>query len=134
MNARDGTPSTKGTDALCAEARALAAKVLLWGTEGHELPSTDEATSAMNRLNSDGADLCDAVNARCRELPTGSGPYRRAQVILGEASRRLGRPPLGAKADAVVRRAQNLARLVDGLLRALDTEADTAARSREPPV
>ncbi|MFJ5734722.1 DUF6415 family natural product biosynthesis protein [Streptomyces microflavus] len=131
MNARDGTPSV-GPDALRAEARASAAEVLLWGTGGHQPPAVDAAVSAMNRLNSYGADLRDALNARCSEMPTGSGPYRSAEAILGEASRRLGQPPLGGK-DAVVRRAQNLARLVDGLLRALGYEEDTAARSREPP-
>ncbi|MFD4482376.1 DUF6415 family natural product biosynthesis protein [Streptomyces sp. NPDC058257] len=132
MNARDGTPEIKGTDALCVEARALAIEAQAWGTDGHELPAKGEATRALDRLNSYGADLRDAVNVRCSELPKGSDLHLGAQVILGEADRRLGQPPLGATTEDVVRRAQNLARLVHGLLRALGAEADTAARCREP--
>lgn len=131
MNARDGTPTTQVADARRTEARALVAEVQAWGTNSSELPTTDEATTAMNRLNSFGAEMRDAVNALCVGLPAGSGPYRSAQAILGEASRRLGRPPLGGTSEAVVRRAQNLARLVHGLLRALDADAGTAIRHHE---
>ncbi|MGQ4490861.1 DUF6415 family natural product biosynthesis protein [Streptomyces sp. SAS_281] len=128
MNARDGTPNTEAPDSRRTAARALVAEVQAWGKNGSELPETEEVATATDRLNSYGADLRDAVNAQCVDLSTESEPYRSAQAILGEASRRLGQPALGAGAEAVVRRAQNLARLVDGLLRALEAEADTAGR------
>lgn len=131
--ARDGTTSPAAADAYRAEARALAAAVQTWGTNGSELPTADEATTAMHRLNSYGEGLRDAVSGVRDRQPTASGSSRSAQPILGEASRRLGGPPLGGTAEAVVRRAQNLARLVHGLLRALDAEADTALRHHEPP-
>lgn len=132
MNARDGTRNTEAPDSRGTEARALVAEVQAWGNNGSELPATGEMTTATDRLNSYGADLRDAVNALCVDLSTESEPYRNAQAILGEASRRLGQPPLGAGIEAVVRRAQNLARLVDGLLRALEAETGTVVRAAPP--
>ncbi|MFE0772257.1 hypothetical protein [Streptomyces sp. NPDC058861] len=104
------------------QARALAEEILAWQVDGENVPSRDEATAAVERLDAYGEQLGKAVRAEMDPVAPG-----KALPILREAHTRLGLPltspvpPFVLATGAVVRRAQNLARLVIGLLSALDT-------------
>ncbi|MER5740152.1 hypothetical protein ABT117_31435 [Streptomyces sp. NPDC002262] len=108
------------------KARTLAEEVLAWAPDGEDRPSLDRAVTAVHQLNAYGERLRDAVQAGVRP----DSPDR-TLAVLGEARRRLGQPltspvpPFVFTTDAVVRRAQNLARLVAGLLSALDVGPST---------
>ncbi|MFJ9795441.1 hypothetical protein [Streptomyces sp. NPDC101145] len=107
-------------ESLRQEARTLADEVLAWAPDGKDWPSRDQAVAAMHQLNAYGEHLRDAVQASVRPGSPGGPP-----PILSEAHGRLNQPltspvpPFILTTDAVVRRAQNLARLVTGLLSAL---------------
>ncbi|MFB7940438.1 hypothetical protein [Streptomyces sp. NPDC056049] len=109
------------------KARALAEEVLVWAPEGEDRPSLNEAVAAVHQLTAYGERLRDAVRAGLRPGSPGGPP-----PVLGEAHGRLNQPlasavpPFVPTTGAVVRRAQNLARLVAGLLSALDTGPSTA--------
>lgn len=104
------------------QARALAEEVLAWQVNGENVPSLDQATAAVERLDAYGERLREAVRAGMSPGSPGT-----ARPILREAHNRLGLPltspvpPFVLTASAVIRRAQNLSRLVTGLLSALDT-------------
>ncbi|MFI1830719.1 hypothetical protein ACH41E_30420 [Streptomyces sp. NPDC020412] len=82
------------------------------------MPTATNATDAVNLLNAYGEELRDAVRA--------AAPHDAVAYLLGEADSRLGLsltpalPALPITPQIVVHRAQNLARLVQGLLAALD--------------
>ncbi|MER5737098.1 hypothetical protein ABT117_15655 [Streptomyces sp. NPDC002262] len=111
----------KAAESLREKARALAEEVLAWAPDGEDRPSLDQAVAAVHQLNAYGEHLQDAVQARMWPGSPGGPP-----PVLSEAHGRLNQPlasavpPFVPTTDAVVRRAQNLARLVLGLS-ALDT-------------
>ncbi|MFD6076766.1 hypothetical protein ACFWG5_14425 [Streptomyces hydrogenans] len=113
-------------ESLRQKARTLAEEVLAWAPDGEDRPSLDQAVTAVHQLNAYGERLRDAVQAGVRP----DSPDR-TLTVLGEAHRRLGQPltsavpPFVLTTDTVVRRAQNLARLVAGLLSALDATPST---------
>ncbi len=120
-----GATQAEVTPARCEAARALAAQVLTSGENGVELPTAGDATTAVDRLNSYGEQLRHAVLAT---VPSDdSVPY-----LLGEADNRLGLslepalPSLPLTPAVIVHRAQNLARLVQGLLTAQDASSPPA--------
>ncbi|MGW3389520.1 hypothetical protein [Streptomyces cinereoruber] len=104
------------------QARALAEEVLAWQVDGENVPSLDQATAAVERLDAYGEQLRKAVRAGMSP-----GSPETARPILREAHNRLGLPltspvpPFVLTAGAVVRHAQNFARLIAGLLSAVDT-------------
>ncbi|MGW6391670.1 hypothetical protein ACWFR1_14450 [Streptomyces sp. NPDC055103] len=108
------------------KSRTLVEEVLAWAPDGEGQPSLVEAVAAVHQLNAYGVYLRDAVQARVLLGSPGGPP-----PVLGEAHRRLNQPltspgpPFVLPADAVVRRAQNLARLAAGLLSALDAGPST---------
>ncbi|MGW1295873.1 DUF6415 family natural product biosynthesis protein [Streptomyces sp. NPDC002533] len=99
----------------------MAWKVLAWSTSEEKGPSLDEADSTLALLTTYGKDLRDAVTAVCHRLPAGSAAAAGVQATLGEANRRLDHPLPARTRDVVVRRAQNLARLLEALARAVGT-------------
>lgn len=101
------------------EARALSAIVLGWAQDG-ELPHLEEAENAVVRFTAYGMDLRAAVIAVCRSLPRDSDRYASTEATLGEADRRLNLPPPAKDATAATSRAQNLARLVQALIAAVE--------------
>ncbi|MFD5769323.1 hypothetical protein ACFWIN_26365 [Streptomyces sp. NPDC127049] len=116
----------EAAESLRGKARALAEEVLVWAPDGEDRPSLDQAVAVVHQLNAYGEHLQGAVQAGVRPDSPGGPP-----PILGEAHGRLGQPltsavpPFVLTTDAVVRRAQNLARLVTGLLSALDATPST---------
>ncbi|MET9952762.1 hypothetical protein ABZ135_14600 [Streptomyces sp. NPDC006339] len=112
-------------ESLRQKARTLAEEVLAWAPDGEDRPSRDEAVAVVHQLNAYGVYLRDAVEAGVRPGSPGGPP-----PVLSEAHGRLNQPltsavpPFALPADAVVRRAQNLARLVLGLS-ALDAGPST---------
>lgn len=109
----------------CEAAGALAARALTWGSDA-ELPTAADAINAVNALNAYGEELRDAVRAAVS--------HDAIAYLLGEADRRLGLsltpvlPTLPLTPQIVVHRAQNLARLIQGLLNALDAAPVPIAR------
>ncbi|MFC9734192.1 hypothetical protein ACFWGM_19040 [Streptomyces roseolus] len=116
----------EAAESLREKARTLAEEVLVWAPDGEDRPSLDQAVAAVHQLNAYGERLCDAVQASVRP----DSPDR-TPAVLGEARGRLGQPltsavpPFVLTTDTIVRRAQNLARLVTGLLSALDADPST---------
>ncbi|WP_432114710.1 hypothetical protein [Streptomyces sp. S1] len=106
----------EAAECLRQEARALADRVLAWTADGETSPSRDEATAAVERLDTYGEQLRKAVRAEMDPVAPG-----KVRPILREAHNRLGLPltspvpPFVLSTGAVVRRAQNLARLVSAL-------------------
>ncbi|NEC21825.1 hypothetical protein [Streptomyces parvus] len=109
------------TDIGHADEAALAIEVLEWEAPGSAWPKMCEARAAVDKLNSFGEQLRTDVRAA---FTSGRQP-----PVLGEADRRLGLPlepllpMLPRTVASVVHRAQNLARLVQGLQRALDASS-----------
>lgn len=112
------------------KARTLAEEVLAWAPDGEDRPSLERAVTAVHQLNAYGVYLRDTVEAGVLLGSPGGPP-----PVLSEARGRLNQPltspvpPFALRADAVVRRAQNLARLVLGLS-ALDVGSPFTPPSR----
>ncbi|MFC9487936.1 hypothetical protein ACFTZM_17880 [Streptomyces hydrogenans] len=113
-------------ESLRKKARTLVEEVLAWAPDGEDRPPVNQAVAAVHQLNAYGEHLRDAVQAGVRpDSPDRTPP------VLGEAHGRLGQPltppvpPFVLTTDTVVRRAQNLARLVTGLLSVLDAAPST---------
>jgi hypothetical protein len=77
----------------------------------------------------------DDLRTLCLSIPADSDTRRSAQATLNEASRRLYLSPPNATRQAAAHRAQNIARLVQGLLRATGQvrEEQAAARASGRP-
>ncbi|MFI1825407.1 hypothetical protein ACH41E_02980 [Streptomyces sp. NPDC020412] len=122
-------PAARGgagtTSERCEAAGALAARALTWGSDA-ELPTAADAIDAVNVLNAYGEELRNAVRA--------AAPHDAVPHLLDEADSRLGLsltpvlPTLPFTPQIVVHRAQNLARLIQGLLNALDAAPVPIAR------
>ncbi|MEU8560570.1 DUF6415 family natural product biosynthesis protein [Streptomyces cyaneofuscatus] len=103
------------------DARTLTKKVLAWSTSEGNAPTLDEADSALALLTTYAKETRDTVTMACHRLPADSAVADRVQATLGEASRRLDHPLPARTCEAVVGRAQNIARLLEALLRAAVT-------------
>ncbi|OKJ55933.1 DUF6415 family natural product biosynthesis protein [Streptomyces sp. CB02115] len=102
-------------------ARKLTKKVLAWSTSEEKAPTLEEADTALALLTTYGKEFRDTVTTAYHQLPAGSAVAERVQATLGEASRRLDHPLPERTRKAVVGRAQNIARLLEALLRAAAT-------------
>ncbi|MFI2258934.1 hypothetical protein [Streptomyces tubercidicus] len=94
------------------------------------MPTAEVATTAVAQLNAYGEQLRDAVRAEV-------APHDTVQYLLGEADNRLGRslhpalPSLPLTLAVVVRRAWNLARLVQGLLNVRSSSSAAGGHTTE---
>ncbi|MFI0742775.1 DUF6415 family natural product biosynthesis protein [Streptomyces sp. NPDC021100] len=113
-----------------ADVSAHVAMVLAWDLNGPDPPLGDVTLRAVEQLTAYRRIIAEDLNAQCRGIPADCGASLSAQAILGEASRRLHLPPPYRTPRAAGHRAQNIARLVDALLRAV--EEVSAERARTP--
>ncbi|MFF9313865.1 DUF6415 family natural product biosynthesis protein [Streptomyces sp. NPDC014748] len=106
--------------------------VLAWDLNGSPLPRVSEALAVIEQFTSYGRIVAADLHARCLDVPADSDAARTAQAVLGEASRRFNlSPPYYGTARAVGQRAQNAARLVQALLRAVDRIGEAQAHSAD---
>lgn len=94
--------------------------VLAWNlTNSPGFPAADVALGMVEQLTVYGRIIADDLRTQCLNIPADSVAGRSAQATLSEASRRLHLPPPASTPQAAGHRAQNIARLVQGLLRAV---------------
>ncbi|GHF33445.1 hypothetical protein GCM10010218_13180 [Streptomyces mashuensis] len=113
-----------------AEIRAHVDMVLAWNLNGPALPALDSALCMIEQLTDYGRIVANDLRAQCLKVPADSDARHNAQATLGEASRRLHLPPPYRTPQAAGRRAQNIARLVNALLRAVGEVSREQARTR----
>ncbi|MFI9052407.1 DUF6415 family natural product biosynthesis protein [Streptomyces sp. NPDC053427] len=103
------------------EILALVKTALSWDVHGAGLPAVEDALSMAQELTSYGRGIVEDLRTQCLDILADSEVAVRAQATLGEASRRLYLRPLEGSASprSAAQRAQNLARLVQSLLRAV---------------
>ncbi|MFD4114547.1 DUF6415 family natural product biosynthesis protein [Streptomyces niveus] len=110
------------TPAVCdkAEMLPLIEKALSWDLRGPELPVAEAALDMAERFTPFGRITAEDLRALCLSIPADSHAHVGAQATLTEAARRLNLKPLARTAGqrSAAQRAQNLARLVQALLRA----------------
>ncbi|MEV6424732.1 DUF6415 family natural product biosynthesis protein [Streptomyces sp. NPDC051662] len=105
---------------------------LAWNLEGPDLPAVDIALSLIEQFTEYGRTVADELRTLLLGIPADSDAVISARAALGEASRRLHLPPPSSTPHAAGQRAQNLARLVQGLVRAAGRVAEEQARVRRP--
>ncbi|MFE6737535.1 DUF6082 family protein [Streptomyces tubercidicus] len=105
-----------------AEVLALVETALSWDVHGADLPAVADALSMAQEFTSYGRIIVDELRTQCLNIVADSDVAARAAATLGEASRRLYLRPLAGSAAprSAAQRAQNLARLVQSLLRAVE--------------
>ncbi|MFF4543643.1 DUF6415 family natural product biosynthesis protein [Streptomyces sp. NPDC001406] len=109
--------------------------VLAWDVKGLERPSLQDATGMVEQFTEFGRTVAEDLRTQCLGIPADSEAGRSAQTILGEADRRLyASPPNPLSQQAATHRAQNLARLVKGLLRAAGQVSEEQARAAPRPL
>ncbi|MFD4553493.1 hypothetical protein ACFWP5_04080 [Streptomyces sp. NPDC058469] len=112
---------------------ALVTTALSWDPHGPDLglPAVDVALDMAKQFAQRGRILADDLCTRFLNIPADSWAGVGAQATLGEAARRLSLRPLvqSAAPRSAAHRAQNLARLVQALFRAIDQVTDERARS-----
>jgi DNA-binding NarL/FixJ family response regulator len=106
---------------------ALIDTVLGWDVNNGDLPGPDYSLKLIGRFREYGRTLELDLQAVASELPYDPDVHRSALATLGEASRRLDEPDPDRQKQPAARRAQNLARLLQGLRRALAKSATTPA-------
>ncbi|MFE4610859.1 DUF6415 family natural product biosynthesis protein [Streptomyces niveus] len=110
------------TPAVCdkAEMLPLIEKALSWDLSGPELPVAEAALDMAERFTPFGRNTAEDLRALCLSIPADSHAHVGAQATLTEAARRLNLKPLARTTGqrSAAQRAQNLARLVQALLRA----------------
>ncbi|WP_371792989.1 DUF6415 family natural product biosynthesis protein [Streptomyces sp. NBC_01471] len=110
---------------------ALVKTSLCWNlNSSDDLPALAVSLDVLEQCTSYGQALEGDLRERCDGLPVQSAAYRRAQETLGEAGRRLHGPAPARTAFAAARRAQNVARLVQTLLRVTGSAAPVEPGSR----
>ncbi|WP_432097652.1 LuxR C-terminal-related transcriptional regulator [Streptomyces sp. bgisy100] len=119
------------------EIQATIDRVLAWGVTAG-LPATGVALNTTVQLAAYGRVIHTDLCRLCRDVPPDSafGPSAGARATLGEGARRLNLPPLPSTVEPHVatQRAQNIARLVRSLLRAVGELSQAQARiPRRPP-
>ncbi|MER7224274.1 DUF6415 family natural product biosynthesis protein [Streptomyces rubradiris] len=103
--------------------------VLDWDLDGSSLPPVDEALGLVEQFTTFGRDLAGDLRDLCLGLPDDSRVGQAAHVTLGEASGRLYLPPPAGTPRAAAHRAQNLARLFEALLRAVEAVSNERDRT-----
>ncbi|MFI9078771.1 hypothetical protein ACIGW8_20225 [Streptomyces sioyaensis] len=111
--------TTKSLDA--DEILALVETALSWDVHGAGLPAVEDALSMAKEFTIYGRGIVEDLRTQCLDILADEVAVR-AQATLGEASRRLYLRPLAGSASprSAAQRAQNLARLVQSLLRAVE--------------
>ncbi|MFF8789203.1 DUF6415 family natural product biosynthesis protein [Streptomyces sp. NPDC015125] len=119
------TTKALGTD----EVLALVETALSWDLHGAGLPAVEDALSMAEEFTRYGRGIVEDLRTQCLDILADSEAAARAQATLGEASRRLYLQPLAGSASprSAAQRAQNLARLVQSLLRAIELVAQAQA-------
>ncbi|MGA5266258.1 DUF6415 family natural product biosynthesis protein [Streptomyces lydicamycinicus] len=112
-----------------AEVLALVATALSWDVHGTDLPAVEDALSMAKEFTSYGRIILDDLRTQCLNLVADSDIAAIAHATLGEASRRLYLRPLAGSTSprSAAQRAQNLARLVQSLLRAVGQVSEARA-------
>lgn len=103
------------------EVLALVGRALSWDPASADFPPADEALELAGVFTAYGRIVANDLSVAIAGMPSDSPDVRRAQATLSEASRRLGLMPLGPTVAPrmAAQRAQNLARLVQALNRAV---------------
>ncbi|MFF5719275.1 DUF6415 family natural product biosynthesis protein [Streptomyces buecherae] len=95
--------------------------VLARKTTGPDLPPQIATTNVIKNLTTYGLDVVTELETLCGDLPADSRAAGTALYTLAEAERRLHLPPPGPTPQAAMKRAQNLARLINALHGAIDS-------------
>lgn len=103
--------------------------VLAWDLAGPSAPSAAEALGLVERFTVFGRVIAADLRALCLALPADSKAGQDAHAVLDEASLWLYLSPAVGTAHSAAHRAQNLARLADMLLRAVEAAGEEQARS-----
>ncbi|MEE1797521.1 DUF6415 family natural product biosynthesis protein [Streptomyces sp. JV176] len=111
------------------EILALVESALAWDLNGGILPTGNDALRMAEQFADYGRIVADDLRTLVLSIPADSDVAIRAQATLSEASRRLPLPPPPDTPRAAGRRAQNLARLVQGLCRAAGRITEEQART-----
>lgn len=103
------------------EILALVGRALSWDPASADFPPADEALELAREFTAYGRIVANDLSVAIAGMPSDSPDVHRAQATLSEASRRLGLTPLGPTVASrmAAQRAQNLARLVQALNRAV---------------
>ncbi|WP_435244248.1 DUF6415 family natural product biosynthesis protein [Streptomyces sioyaensis] len=109
------------------ETLSLVETVLSWDLNRGSLPETDVSLKLVKEFTDYGRVLEGDLATVCRRLPADSDLRCGAQATLSEAARRFHMPPPGGSARGAAHRAQNLARLIQALLRGTGSGAPAAA-------
>jgi DNA-binding CsgD family transcriptional regulator len=107
----------------------LAEAATSWDLNGQSLPDLDDALALVEQFTDYGRIVADDLRTLCLSIPADSSVGVSAQATLSEASRRLYLPPPSATQQPAARRAQNLARLVQALVRATGEVSEVQARA-----
>ncbi|MFJ9416708.1 DUF6415 family natural product biosynthesis protein [Streptomyces sp. NPDC101227] len=106
-----------------AELLPLVETVLSWDLNRGSLPEVDVSLDLVKAFTAYGRVLEGDLAAVCRRLPADSDLRRGTQATLSEAARRLYMPPPVGSERGAAQRAQNLARLIQALLRGTGSAA-----------
>lgn len=109
------------------ETLALVETVLSWDLNRGSLPEVDVSLDLVKAFTAYGRVLEGELAAVCRRLPADSDLRCGPQATLSEAARRLYMPPPGCSERGAAHRAQNLARLIQALLRGTGSAAPAPA-------
>ncbi|MBT2405589.1 hypothetical protein J7I97_05340 [Streptomyces sp. ISL-87] len=107
-------------------------KALAWDLAGPDLPAVDVALDMVEQFTEKGRIVADGLRTLVLSIPVDSDAGISAQATLNEASRRLYLSPPSGTPRTAGHRAQNLARLVQGLYRAVERVTEEQARSARP--
>lgn len=118
------------------EVLALVDEALAWNLDGPDLPVAAAALEMAERFTPYGRIVAEDLRAQCLTIPADSDTRVGAQATLDEAARRLSMKPLARTAGQrpAAHRAQNLARIVQALLRAtegVDALTETIKEGRQ---
>ncbi|MEU1273505.1 DUF6415 family natural product biosynthesis protein [Streptomyces sp. NPDC005799] len=114
-----------------AEILLVVEAALQWDLNSTDLPPVDVALDMAEQFTRYGRMVADELRTQCLRIPADSDAGLGAQATLGEAARRLNLKPLARSAAprSAAHRAQNLARLVQALNRAMDQVREEEAVS-----
>lgn len=109
------------------ETLSLVETVLSWDLNRESLPEIDVSLKLVKEFTAYGRVLEGNLATVCRRLAADSDLRCGAQATLSEAARRFHMPPPGGSARGAAHRAQNLARLIQALLRGTGSASPAAA-------
>ncbi|MER7688707.1 DUF6415 family natural product biosynthesis protein [Streptomyces sp. NPDC097610] len=117
-----------------AQMEPLTETILAWDlSTATGIPDVDNSLHLIDLLSAYGPLIGAEVQQLCVGWPKESQGRQRAEVILGEARRRISAQPVGRTAKEAAGRAQNLARLVRALHQTSDQLNEERAGSQNRP-